>query len=65
MCGGFSSYSMQASIVVAHGLRLAAWHEIFLNQGSNPCPLHCGVGFYLRVHLGKSKARAQLVDLKA
>ena len=29
------------SIVVVHGLRCSAACGSFMNQGSNPCPLHC------------------------
>ena len=29
-----------ASVVVAHGLHCSAACGIFLDQGSNPCPLH-------------------------
>ena len=31
---------MWASVVVAHWLSCPAAREIFLDQGSNPCPLH-------------------------
>jgi len=31
---------MWASAVVAHGLSGPAECEIFLDQGSNPCPMH-------------------------
>ena len=31
---------MWASVVVAHGLSCSAACGIFLDQGSNPCPLH-------------------------
>ena len=37
---GFSSCGTWASVVVAHGLSGSAACEIFLDQGSNPCPLH-------------------------
>ena len=44
-CGGFSccrarALGPQASVVVAHGLSCSAACRIFLDQGSNPCPLH-------------------------
>ena len=38
--GDFSNCSTQASVVVAHGLSCSAACGIFLDQGSNPCPLH-------------------------
>ena len=37
---GFSSCGTWASVVVAHGLSCSAVCGIFLDQGSNPCPLH-------------------------
>ena len=44
-CAGFSACVSWAlgtgSVVVAHRLSSPAACEIFLNQGSNPCPLHC------------------------
>ena len=55
-CVGFSSCSMQASVVVAcglqsagslavaHGLSCSAALRIFPDQGSNPCPLHWQAG---------------------
>ena len=39
-CVGFSSCGARASVVVAHGLSCSAVCGIFLDQGSNPCPLH-------------------------
>ena len=43
-CMGFSSCGSRAleqgSVVVAHGLSCSAACGIFLDQGSNPCPLH-------------------------
>ena len=37
---GFSSCGTWASVVVVHGLSCSAACGIFLDQGSNPCPLH-------------------------
>ena len=39
-CSGFSCCGALGSVVVAYGLScpVACW--IFLDQGSNPCPLH-------------------------
>ena len=37
---GFSSCGLLASIVVAHGLSCSVACGIFLDQGSNLCPLH-------------------------
>ena len=34
------SVGSQASVVAVHGLSCLATREIFLGQGSNPCPLH-------------------------
>ena len=44
-CGGFSccgawALGAQASAVVVHRLSCPAARGIFLDQGSNPCPLH-------------------------
>ena len=44
-CGGFSCFKAQAlgyagSVAVVHGLSCPMVHRIFLDQGSNPCPLH-------------------------
>ena len=44
-CAGFSLRWLlllrsAGSVVVAHGLSCSAACEIFLDQGSNPCPLH-------------------------
>ena len=44
-CGGFSccgawTLGTWASVVVAHGLSCSAACGIFLDRGSNPCPLH-------------------------
>ena len=44
-CGGFSCCGAQAlgtwaSVVVAHGLSCSMACGIFLDQRSNPCPLH-------------------------
>ena len=43
-CGGFSCGAQAlghvGSAIVAHGLICSTAHEIFPDQGSNPCPLH-------------------------
>ena len=44
-CGGFSccrawALGLRASVVVARGLSCSTACGIFLDQGSNPCPLH-------------------------
>ena len=39
-CAGFSSCGTWASVVVVHGLSCSAACGIFLDQGSNLCPLH-------------------------
>ena len=41
-----------ASVVGAHGLSCSVAHGIFLDQGSNPCPLHWQVDSYLLYHQG-------------
>ena len=39
-------------MVVAHMLSFSETCGIFLDQGSNPCPLHCKANFYLLCHWG-------------
>ena len=43
------------AVVVAHGLSCSAACGIFLDQGSNPCPLHLAGGFLTTVPPGKSQ----------
>ena len=46
MAHGLSSCGLRAlerRLVVAHGLRCSTACEIFPDEGSNPCPLHCQV----------------------
>ena len=47
-----SSWSMQISVVVAHELSCSAACGIFLDQGSNPCPLHWQAFSYALHRLG-------------
>ena len=44
--------SMQASVVVAHGLSCSTACAIFPDQGSNPCPLHWQADSLLLSHQG-------------
>ena len=39
-CCGARALGPQASVVVARGLSCSAACGIFLDSGSNPCPLH-------------------------
>ena len=39
-CGGAQALGRTGSIVVAHGLSCRMAYGIFLDQGSNVCPLH-------------------------
>ena len=40
-CCGAWALECGGSVVVAHGLRCSSACGIFLDQGWNPCPLHC------------------------
>ena len=59
-CGGFSccgaqALGTQASVAVVHGLSCSAACGIFLNQGSNPCPLHWHTDSKPLDHLGSPR----------
>ena len=45
-------WAMGASIAVAHGLSRSTARGIFLDQGSNPCPLHWQADSYPLHHQG-------------
>ena len=45
----------QASVVVAHGLSCSAACGMFLDQGSNPCPLHWQADSQPLCHQGNPK----------
>ena len=51
-CCGTQALGAQASVVWAPGLRCSVAHEIFLDQSSNPCPLHWQVDFQPLDHQG-------------
>ena len=63
-CGGFSCFraralgawaqalGARASAVVVHGFRCSPACGTFLDQGSNPCPLHLQVDSQLLSHQG-------------
>ena len=60
-CGAFSCCGAQAlgalaSVVVVHGLSCSVACGIFLDQGSNLCPLHWQAGYYPLDHQGSPKA---------
>ena len=63
-CGGFSCCGVRAlgvsSVVVAHGLSSSAACGIFLDQGSNPCPLHWQVDSQPQCHQGGPKPKTIL-----
>ena len=59
-CGGFSHFGVWAfdyagSVAVGHGLSCSATCGIFLDQGSNTCPLPWQGDSYLTVPPGKSQ----------
>ena len=45
-------WAMGASVAVAHGLSCSTARGIFLDQGSNPCPLHWQADSYPLRHQG-------------
>ena len=49
-------YSMQASVIVAHGLSCSTARGIFPHQGSNPCFLHWELDSYPPCHLGSPRS---------
>ena len=49
---GLSSWGTQASVVMVHGLSCFLACGIFLDQGSNLCPLHLQVDSYPLYHQG-------------
>ena len=53
-CGTQAQYlqlgSRVGSVVVVHGLYYSGACGIFMDQGSNPCPLHCQVDSYPLYH---------------
>ena len=53
---GFSSCGAWASVVVAHGLSCSVTCGVFLDQGSNPCPLHWQVDSQPLCHQGSPTA---------
>ena len=59
-CGGFSCCGARAigtrtSVAVAHGLSCSMACRIFLDQGSNPCPLHWQEDSYPLCHWGSPR----------
>ena len=56
------------SVVVVHGLSCSMIHGIFLDQGSNPCPLHWQVDSYPQGHQGSLQnfqlGAAHLLELR-
>ena len=59
-CGGFSHFGVWAfdcagSVAVGHGLSCSATCGIFLDEGSNTCPLPWQGDSYLTVPPGKSQ----------
>ena len=53
-CTGFGRCSNAGSVVVARGLMCSTARGIFLDQGSNPHPLHCQLNSYSLYHEGSS-----------
>ena len=68
-CSGFSRCEAWAlgcvgSVVGAHGLSCPVACGIFLEQGSNPCPLHWQAGAQLLGHQGSSLFNSNWLTIK-